>query len=368
MKSARLLASNYLWLALSSSSSSSPWKLGSSRTSTIAGTAAWTSMAMSMPATVTRAMASSLAASGGENNSCDKTNNADKDENENAYAALSLSELANYHPVVVEGMGYYDPRDANTVASTVVASIRAHLDKLPLSSTNKPLLVITQGDPLTTTNKGISAITPLVAKALSRDGKRGLVCLDSSIDPSHSRDADRTNVVAEVRYSQLVDIILNHHHHQNNNTNTNNGSACGDDTTTIIPTPLETLEAAIDDHILELNKGRKLAGKPPVKDYFKTYALLQEVTKAGLKILCGGGGASGEGSSSSSSSITIAHTSAEINPFSVTSFYKVGLRLGLYDASEVVAYDTNTKKKNSSNPQQQQQQDELLDFDTIDPR
>ena len=292
--------------------------------------------------TTTRAMTSSLAASVGEN-TCDNDNDNEKDA-----FALSLSELVNYHPVVVEGMGYYDPRDPNTVASTIVASIRAHLDELqpPVS---KPLLVITQGDPLTTTTKGISAITPLVAEALSKDGKRGLVCLDSSIDPSHSRDADRTNVVAEVRYSQLVDIL-------NNNNKSNDGNDDDDDS---ITTPLETLEAAIDDHILELNRGRKLAGKPPVKDYFKTYALLQEVTKAGLKKLCGGEGSS---SSSSSSSITIAHTSAEINPFSVTSFYKVGLRLGLYDPSEVVAYDTNTNE-NSSN-----KHDESLDFDTIDPR
>jgi hypothetical protein len=273
-----------------------------------------------------RAMASSLAltaqaASGGER-TCDNDSDA---------FALSLSELANYHPVVIEGMGYYDPRDPNTVASTIVASIRTHLDELDefQQPSSKPLLVIIQGDPLTT--KGISAITPLVAESLCK-GKRGLVCLDPSIDPTHSRNADRTNVVAEVQYSQLVDILNNSKSYCEKN----------DDDTTL----LEALEAAIDDHISELNRGRALAGKPPVKDYFKKYALLQEVTKASLKELCEG-------------SLTIAHTSSEINPFSVTSFYKVGLRLGLYDPTELVAYNTAAK---------QHEHDEPLDFDTIDPR
>ena len=52
--------------------------------------------------------------------------------------------------------------------------------------------------------------------------------------------------------------------------------------------------------------------------------MLQETTKAACKQLCGG--------------ITIAHTSREINQFSVTSFYQVGLALGLIDAADMVPF------------------------------
>ncbi len=229
-------------------------------------------------------------------------------ENGVSNSRLELSRLSEYHPIVVEGMGYYDPRDPETVASSIVASIRK---KAPNHS--KPFLVVTQGDPLA--SKGISAITPLVAESLS-NSKRGLVCLDESIEPSHSRDADRTNVVLEVRYSQLLRLLKTK-----------------DDTFQ------DRLEAAVDKHIVAQNEGRAKAGKPPVKAYFKTYAMLQEVAKAGLRALCG--------------DITIAHTSSEINPFSVTSFYTVGLNLGLYDATNIVSFSDA---------------DETLDFGNIDPR
>jgi hypothetical protein len=242
-----------------------------------------------------------------------------------------LSVLKGYHPVVVEGMGYYDPRDPDTVASNLVASIRSHLEEESSSLRpiiSKPLLVISQGDPRS--ERGISAITPRVAEALS-EGMRGLVCLDPSIDPSHSRDADRTNVIAEIHYSQLVDILTR--------------------TNSIVS--MKSLEAAIDSHIRAQNKGRALVGKPPVKEYFKTYALLQEVTKAGLRELCGG-------------SLTVAHTSTDINPFSVTSFYEVGLQLGLYHPSEVVTY----RPASTSSPSSlgEGEEEAPLDFDAIDPR
>ena len=37
--------------------------------------------------------------------------------------------------------------------------------------------------------------------------------------------------------------------------------------------------------------------------------------------------------------LAVAHTSAEISPFSVTSFYQVGVALGLIDAEHIIAYD-----------------------------
>jgi hypothetical protein len=160
---------------------------------------------------------------------------------------------------------------------------------------HKPKLLITQGDPLE--ERGISAITPLVA---ARFGwARGLVCLDEEIADYHSPNADRDNVILEVKYSQLVDV-LNHSR----------------------PRILERLERAIDDRMDRKNQKRKALGGNPLKDYFRDFALLQEVTKAACSHLCNG--------------ITIAHTYSEISEFSVTGFYTVGLELGLVDPDDMV--------------------------------
>lgn len=235
----------------------------------------------------------------------------------------AISRLSQYHPVVVEGMGYYDPRDPQTVASSIIASLQEHLHQqyTPTNdSTHKPLLVIIQGDPLAP--RGISAITPLVANALS-DQQRGLVCLDKHIADYHSKNADRNNVILEVKYSQLVQVLQEAH-----------GKPL-----------LDRLECAVDAHISQQNKERAVANKPPVKDYFKTFAMLQEVTKASLQQICG--------------NVTIAHTSEDINPWSVTSFYKVGLDLGLYPETDIVGYNTSTHFRVP---------EESLDFETIDLR
>ena len=53
--------------------------------------------------------------------------------------------------------------------------------------------------------------------------------------------------------------------------------------------------------------------------------MLQEVTKAACNVICG--------------DLTVAHTSAEISPFSVTSFYELGLALGLIDAAQIVPFE-----------------------------
>ena len=294
MKSVRLV-SNF-WLALSSSRRSLLSTRAVSASSTL------TTMAMTI-----------RELEGNDDKTCG-TGKAD------VSFVAALDKISKYHPIIVEGMGYYDPRDPSVVASSIVASIQQQQPLL--ASQEKPLLVITQGDPASP--KGISAITPLVAKALS-NGDRGLVCLDDSIASYHSRDADRTNVVAEIRYSQLVDVLQQQQQQQHNDSKL-----------------LSNLEKAVDAHIEKQNRARAQVGKPPVKDYFKTFAMLQEVTKAGLKQVCGG-------------SIAVAHTSAEINPFSVTSFYEVGLELGLYEDHEIVAYN-------------QKAEETALDFETIDPR
>ena len=37
--------------------------------------------------------------------------------------------------------------------------------------------------------------------------------------------------------------------------------------------------------------------------------------------------------------LTVAHTSAEISPFSVTSFYEMGVAMGLIDAAQIVPFE-----------------------------
>eukprot|EP00536_Pseudo-nitzschia_multiseries_P006607 jgi/Psemu1/15714/gm1.15714_g len=246
----------------------------------------------------------------------------------------AIRKLSGYHPIVIEGMGYYDPRDPSVVAKNLCRSLKSHLAKHHSSSgdtasesESKPYLVVVQGDPLS--ERGISAITPLVAECLGLE--RGLVCLDPHIDPAHSQNADRENVVLEVTYSQLARVLDNTGNDNDNDNNDNNPV-------------LQSLEDSVDALIAQKNHERTQLGKPPMKEYFKQYAMLQEVTKASLRRLCG-------------DRLTIAHTSAEINPFSVTSFYRVGLDLGLYhEATDMVAYRNHDGG------------DEVLDFDAIDTR
>ncbi len=203
--------------------------------------------------------------------------------------------LAHYHPVVIEGMGGYDPRDPTAVAARVASRLADHWQAKPPT---KPLLLIIQGDPLEP--RGISAITPQIAARLGLG--RALVCLDESMAPYHARDADRDNVTLEYRYSQLVDVLQ-----------------------TADAGILPRLETSVETAIEERNRRRRAMGKPPLKHWFRDFALLQEVTKAASRRLCGG--------------ITVAHTASDISEFSVTSFYSIGLELGLVEASELVSYE-----------------------------
>lgn len=203
--------------------------------------------------------------------------------------------LSKYHPVVIEGMGSYDPRDPAIVAKQIASRLQLHWqDEKPV---DKPKLIITQGDPLA--ERGISAITPGVASEFGLE--RALVILDDHIAPHHSPNADRDNVIMEFQYSQLVGIL-----------NENEKDI------------IFKLEAVVDQHIEEKNKKRAKIGKPPLKDYFRDFALLQEVTKAACRQICG--------------DITVVHTAHEISEFSVTSFYTAGLELGLVKPGDMVTY------------------------------
>lgn len=206
----------------------------------------------------------------------------------------SIEAFGSYHPLFVEGMGGYDTRDPEQVADDVAASVSAHWKLHPPS---KPPLLIIQGDPLEP--KGISAITPLVANILQL--KRGLIVLDEDFADYHSPNADRNNVVVETRYSQAAAFIESHG-----------------------PGTVAKIEGAVDALLLKKNRKRALLGKQPMADYYRIFALLQEVSKATFAALCG--------------ELTLVYTSREIGEFSVTSFGQVGLDLGLISAANVALF------------------------------
>lgn len=220
-------------------------------------------------------------------------------------------QLAKFHPLIIEGMGYYDPRNPQVVAAQIVKQVESHFENRGLSAmdNNKPKLLITQGDP--PAERGISAITPLVSEML--DIPRGLVVLDEHIDPNHTLNAPRENVIWEAKYSDLL--------------------------VSLSEETIRALEQKVAEEIEEKNQRRKKIGKSDLASYFKDYAMLQEVTKASLSNICG--------------DVTVAHTQKRISEFSVTSFYSVGLDLKLLDSElDYVSYGI----------------DDDLDFEAIDKR
>ncbi|MFM9817486.1 UNVERIFIED_CONTAM: shikimate kinase [Spiribacter pallidus] len=201
-----------------------------------------------------------------------------------------IATIRDWHPVFIEGMGGYDQRDPAVVAEQICHRLQKHWRHRP---PDRPGLLITQGDPLEP--RGISAITRLVAERLALP--RGLICLDEHIADYHARDADRHGVVVEMRYSQLRETLAQ-------------------------SDAAVRLEAGIDRALEQKNAKRRGLGKPPLEAYFRDFARLQEVSKAACRQLAG--------------SITVAHTSDDIHEFSVTSFYTVGLELGLVVSGEMI--------------------------------
>lgn len=206
-----------------------------------------------------------------------------------------MNKFKHFHPLFVEGMSGYDPRDPEPVAAEVVRALREHWDTRPPS---KPVLLMIQGDPLT--ERGISAITPRVAEALGV--QRGLIVLDEEFADYHSPNADRENVVLEVLFSEVMTWLESYS-----------------------PGTLLQIESAIAALIRAKNYDRTALGKPPLADYFPTFARLQEVSKIALHSLCG--------------EMTLVHTSAELVPSSVSSFYTVGIDLGLINPSDIVTLE-----------------------------
>lgn len=207
--------------------------------------------------------------------------------------SILRSTLQQFHPLLIEGHSR-DTREASTVAKRITKNLQERWKKQNMT---KPVIFVSQGDPLT--ERGISAITRHVSSELELD--RCLVCLDADIDPGHSRQADRHGVIYEMKYSQLIDVL---HEHDGDIVN--------------------QLTQAVDRKILKYNERRQQLGKDPLAVWFKDYALLQEVTKSAMKIICG--------------SVTVAHATDDIQEFSVTSFYSVGLDLGIINENDMVSF------------------------------
>ena len=206
-----------------------------------------------------------------------------------------IDALAQYHPLIIEGMGGYDPRDAVPVAMQIVSQLRERWREQPPA---KPVILVTQGDPIE--ERGISAITQHVAEEL--DIPRAMAFLDPDISDYHKPNADHHGVMLEIPYSLLTTVL--------------ESKRLG---------VISTLKQVIDSALDEKNQQREIEGKGSLQSYYRDFALLQEVTKAACHMICG--------------DLTVAHTSAEISPFSVTSFYEVGVALGLVDAKQIMPYD-----------------------------
>ena len=203
--------------------------------------------------------------------------------------------LAQYHPLIIEGMGGYDPRDPEPIARQIASQLRVRWQALPPT---EPVLLLTQGDPIE--ERGISAITRHVADELGVP--RAMVFLDPDIADYHKPNADHHGVILEIPYSALTSLLER--------------ERAG---------VMSTLEQAIDVALAGKDQQRELEGKAPLQSYYRDFALLQEVTKAACNVICG--------------DLTVAHTSTDISPFSVTSFYEVGLAMGLIDAAQIVPFE-----------------------------
>jgi len=206
-----------------------------------------------------------------------------------------VESLAQYHPLIIEGMGGYDPRDPEPIARQITSQLRERWQAQPPT---QPVILLTQGDPIE--ERGISAITRHVADELSVP--RAMVFLDPDIADYHKPNADHHGVILEIPHSALTSLLER--------------ERAG---------VMSTLEQTVDAALAEKDQQRESEGKAPLQSYYRDFALLQEVTKAACHVICG--------------DLTVAHTSAEISPFSVTSFYEVGLAMGLIDAAQIVPFE-----------------------------
>ena len=210
-----------------------------------------------------------------------------------------LQKLSEHHPLVIEGMGGYDTRNPELVASIMQKRLEQYWKKKP---PKKPLVLVTQGDPYE--EIGISAITRIISDRLGIF--RVLVYLDPSIAEYHAQNADRYNVSHEIAFSALTDQLVR-----------------------LNGTIVQTITQLVDEHLQTKNAKRLAEGNKRLPDYYRDFALLQEITKVACKAICG--------------ELTVAHTSSVLNEYSVSSFYRIGVDLGLIESSEIIPLPLDTK-------------------------
>tara|TARA_B100000900_G_scaffold196312_1_gene166146 strand:+ start:173 stop:826 length:654 start_codon:yes stop_codon:yes gene_type:complete len=206
----------------------------------------------------------------------------------------SFQALSGHHPLVIEGMGGYDTRNPLSVACIIHNELREHWDNKP---PQKSLMLVTQGDPYE--EKGISAITRIVSDRLGIS--RILIFLDPAIAAYHAPNADRYKVTHEIPFSLLVNRL-------------------NDFDDKIVP----SISGLVTESLQNKNAKRQFEGKRELPEYYRHFALLQEITKVACKRICG--------------ELTVAHTSGDLSEYSVSSFYRVGLDLGFIDESDIVLF------------------------------
>ena len=207
-----------------------------------------------------------------------------------------LQVLSEHHPLVIEGMGSYDNRDPISIAGTIYDNLQKHWDNNP---PQKPLILITQGDPYE--ERGVAAISRCLSDHLGIS--RVLVFLDPSIASYHFSNADRYKVIHVIPLSLLV-------------------SKLNEKEDSVIP----SIRSLVDKLLQNKTDKRQDQGKQPLPEYYRDFAMLQELTKVASKVLCG--------------ALTVAHTSINIDEYSVASFYHVGIELGIIDTSDIVDFHT----------------------------
>ena len=180
--------------------------------------------------------------------------------------------------IFIEGPGSRDKRDPVAIAESICGELQSlHTD---LSTINA--VVFTQGDSEAAT--GVSPISYNVAKTLQLP--RVMFALDSK----HYAMADKRLVADTVMLDTLLALNSDIQPH---------------------------IDSAIQKRIEAINA----TNGQQIPEWIFDFARLQETAKTVMK--------------RSASKMTVFHSTANYGPHSVTSFYQIGLELGLYDIKDM---------------------------------
>ena len=91
---------------------------------------------------------------------------------------------------------------------------------------------------------------------------------------------------------------------------------------------ISSISSLVDTFLQNKMEKRLGEGKQPLPEYYRDFAMLQEVTKVACKVICG--------------ALTVAHTSIDFNEYSVSSFFRVGIELGMIDYSDIMGFSSES--------------------------